>query len=281
MQTPIPTKLSILNAHERDANVTFEEGPHIYRIHGVHDKDSLSVTTLVHHCFPKFDAVKEALRIVNDKKMSDPKYKYYGMTQDEIVNKWKKSTNAGTELHYNIECYYNDVPPPNQDTTEFQMFMKFAKDYPHLEPFRTEWVIYHEELKLCGSIDMVFLNKQTGLYEIYDWKRVLEIHMQPFKNSENALLPFLEYLPNVNLSHYTMQLNIYKKILESKYNLPISKMFLVQIHPDNTFKTYFRLELADIQNTIEELFDYRLKQLSSICTNGSKRNSKNNPQDKF
>jgi len=40
--------------------------------------------------------------------------------------------------------------------------MKFAKDYPYLEPFRAEWVIYNEELKLCGSIDMVFLNKQTG-----------------------------------------------------------------------------------------------------------------------
>ena len=257
-----PTKLALVNAHPRDARVTFEEGPHIYMLDGKFDRETISVTTLVHKCFPAFDADKQAERIVQDKRMNDPTYKYYGKTKEQIMKEWTQSSTLGTSLHYNIECYYNDVEPPNPETTEYKMFLKFVKEYPHLEAFRTEWVIYHEEIKLCGSIDMVFRNRETGLYEIYDWKRVLQINEKAFHKNDMGLLPFLQETPNSNFWHYTMQLNIYKKVLETKYDMKISRMFLVVIHPDNIYKTYFRLEVPDIQDKIGELFDYRMEKLS-------------------
>ena len=254
--------LATKNAHSRDSRVSFDEGPHTYTVDGKFDKETISVTTLVHKCFPAFDANKQAEKIVQGPKMKDPTYKYYGKTKDEILKEWNQSSTLGTSLHYNIECYYNDIPPPNPETTEYKMFLKFAKDYPHLEAYRTEWVIYHEEMKLCGSIDMVFKNRETGMYEIYDWKRVLQINDKPFYKDDMGLLPFLKETPNVNFWHYTMQLNIYKKVLESKYDMSISRMFLVVIHPENVFKTYFRLEVPDIQDKIHELFDYRYANLT-------------------
>ena len=30
----------------------------------------------------------------------------------------------------------------------------------HLKPYRTEWMIYDKELKLAGSIDMIFINEK-------------------------------------------------------------------------------------------------------------------------
>lgn len=262
-----PTKLAQLNAHERDARISFDEGPHLYTVDNKYDKETISVTTLVHKCFPGFDAEKQAQRIVsNVKNMKDPNYKYFGKTKEEIKTQWQQAGNvaatAGTSMHYNIECYYNDIPPPNPDTTEFQMFLKFAKDYPHLEPYRTEWVVYHEEIKLCGSIDMVFKNRETNTFEIYDWKRVLQINEKPFQKDDMALLPFLQDVPNVNFWHYTMQLNIYKKMLESNYNMTISRMFLVVIHPEAPYKTYFRLEVPDIQDKIADLFEYRKNKIT-------------------
>lgn len=253
-----PTKLAMANAHPRDVRVTFDEGPHIYIVDGKYDKESTSVTTLVHKCFRPFDADKQAERIVSDKKkMSDPTYKYYGKTKQDILRDWRQTSTAGTSLHYDIECYYNDIPPEKEDAPEFQMFLKFAKEYPHLKPFRTEWVIFDESIKLCGSIDMVFYNQETNTYEIYDWKRVLQINDKGFSKTDMGLFPFIEDMPNSNFWHYTMQLNIYKKVLESNYDMKISRMFLVVIHPDNVFKTYLRLELPDIQDKVEQLFEYR------------------------
>ena len=53
---------------------------------------------------------------------------------------------------------------------------KFLQDFPELNkrPYRTEWMVYHEELRLAGFIDMVFENKD-GTLQIYDWKRCRDI----------------------------------------------------------------------------------------------------------
>ena len=93
---------------------------------------------------------------------------------------WKDNSaaEAGTKLHYDIECYYNNCPNEN-NSIEYQYFKNFVKDYPDLKPYRTEWMVYYMEYKLSGSIDMVFQNKDGDL-EIYDWKRTNE-----FKYEEN------------------------------------------------------------------------------------------------
>ena len=51
---------------------------------------------------------------------------------------------------------------------------KFVKDHPQLKPYRTEWMIFDEDLKLAGSIDMVYENPD-GTLSIYDWKRSKDI----------------------------------------------------------------------------------------------------------
>jgi hypothetical protein len=40
-----------------------------------------------------------------------------------------------------------------------------VKDTSHLKPYRTEWTIYDEELKIAGSIDMVY-EKPNGTLAI-------------------------------------------------------------------------------------------------------------------
>ena len=57
---------------------------------------------------------------------------------------------------------------------EWQYFIEFIKENPHLKPYRTEWIIFNEDLKLAGSIDMVYENPDGSL-KIYDWKRSKEI----------------------------------------------------------------------------------------------------------
>ena len=66
------------NYHDRDRNVEFEEGPHIYTIAGYPRGESTSVTTWVHKHFSDFNAEEVATRIVNSARWkNDPNYKYY------------------------------------------------------------------------------------------------------------------------------------------------------------------------------------------------------------
>ena len=75
-----PNLLAKKNAHPRDEFITFEEGPHIYTIHG--EQGYTSVTTWNHHHFPVFNSSKIIDNILKHPKHgTDPTYKYYKMTK--------------------------------------------------------------------------------------------------------------------------------------------------------------------------------------------------------
>jgi ATP-dependent exoDNAse (exonuclease V) beta subunit len=213
--------------------------------------------------FPPYNLEKVLENTIKSDKMSNPNYKYYGKTKEQISEEWEKNriekSGAGTKTHFNIECYYNNIEVED-DSVEFQYFKNFLKDYPELEAYRTEWCVYYEEVKLSGSIDMVFRDKNTGEYLIYDWKRVKEIE---YENSygKTAIVDCIKEITDTNYWHYSIQLNIYRKILQDKYDMKITGLFLVVLHPNNPCKTYERLDVPFLDKEIEDLWEYRKEQL--------------------
>jgi len=260
MATFVPDYLAKKNAHERDAFITFDEGPHIYTVHG--DSSFTSVTTWNHGHFPHFDEEGILDNIMKSRKRSDPTYKYYGKTREQIKEEWDKNRDeaaaAGTKMHYDIECFYNEIEVKNE-SIEYQWFQRFVKDFPELKPYRTEWMVYYEELKLSGSIDMIFENPD-GTLQIYDWKRCRAIE---YENGfgQSAVNPVISHLPDTNFWHYSLQLNTYKTILELKYGKKITAMYLVCLHPNNCYKTYDRLEVPDLKKEMANLFAQRKAQV--------------------
>lgn len=256
-----PEYLKRLNNHPRDQYIEFDEGPHIYTVHG--EQGYTSVTTWNHSHFSHFDADEVLEKMEKKGTLQDPSSKYYGMTRKQIKATWAKNAKeascSGTSMHEDIEHYYN-LEPRKNDSIEYTYFLKFAQDYQHLKPYRTEWMVYYEEYKLSGSIDMVFENPEDGTLIIYDWKRVKEIKYEHDFN-KFAHTPCISHLPDTNFWHYSLQLNTYKTILEHKYGKTISGMYLVCLHPDNPAKTYERIEVSDLKIEIENLFDYRKKQI--------------------
>ena len=254
-----PILLSQLHRHPRDEFIQFQEEGHIYTIHG-ETGTYCSATTFIHQNFGHFDADAIVDKMIKSKKTEDPTNKYYGMTKDEIKELWRlngvDASTKGTAMHYNIEMYSNGISVID-DSPEFAYFLKFRNDFPHLIPYRTEWMVYYEEYKICGSIDMVYLNIETGLFEIYDWKRSKEIVYEAYNNA-TALTPCISHMPDINFSHYSLQLNTYKKILEEKYNIKVGAMYLLCIHPDNPYKTYDRCCVPHLPNEINSLFNLRL-----------------------
>ena len=267
--------LSIKNSHERDANIMFFEQGHKYTILTEPDVKYTSVTTWNHTHFEQFDADKIIGTMMKGKGWKDG-HKYWGLTAEQIKTQWNTNKDsvagAGTDLHYDIECFLNDnrlqldytnkelyeiYMSNNKEKHEFkpldwQYFINFVRDNPELKPYRTEWLIYDDDVKISGSIDMIYENPD-GTLSIYDWKRCKNITR--INNFNKFALPVaICHLPDSNFWHYALQLNTYKVILEKKYNKKIKNMFLVRLHPDAEEKNYELIELPDLSTEVKELF---------------------------
>jgi ATP-dependent exoDNAse (exonuclease V) beta subunit len=248
-----PIYLENKNKHIRDERILFDEPTHTYTIDG--DSNYTSVTTFVHHHFEKFDADKIIDNMMKSKKW--PSSKYYNMKREEIKKVWDDNRDcaaqAGTKLHYDIECFYNEIP--NENTSiEYKYFEEFNDKYgEQLKPYRTEWTVFHEELKLAGSIDMIFEN-QDGTLQIYDWKRSKEI-LKSDNWGKFSTTECINHLPDTNYWHYSLQLNIYRYILEKKYNKNVTGLYLVCLHPDNKNKSYQRIKVNFLDNEMKCLFE--------------------------
>lgn len=275
------------NPHPRDALIEFDAGPHKYTCAG--EANYTSVTTWNHSHFKKFDADAIITKMMaNERTWS--KSPYYGKTREEIKAGWDKNRDEaaelGTDMHYGIECYYRGETPltphvgvndggdkeggglgknvggggagSGSGMTLSPHFMSFLEHHPYLIPYRTEWMIFDEDVRLAGSIDMVYEGDGENEVMIYDWKRCKDIK-KTNGFGEFALTDCISHLPDTNYWHYALQLNTYKAILESKYNKKVTRMCLVCLHPN--LPSYQLFVVPDLSKEIADLFALRKKKL--------------------
>jgi hypothetical protein len=159
----------------------------------------------------------------------------------------------------NILNIYNNVEEDdNSDSISWDHFISFINDYPNLRPYRTEWLIYDDILKIAGSIDMVYEN-DDGTLEIYDWKRSKNISYPGY--GEHAIPDCIKHLPDCNYIHYSLQLHTYKMILETKYNKKVTAMYLIRLHPNG--ESYDRIPVHNLNNEVIMLAKLRINELYS------------------
>ena len=282
--------LETINSHERDKNILFYEPTHTYTIVTDPTNKYTSVTTWNHSQFPYFNADLVIKNMMKGKNWKEG-HKYWGLTADQIKTQWTTNgaavSGAGTNMHYEIECFMNNTDldehytheklhtqyledqetkintNPIIDTPEWKYFIKFIQENSHLKPYRTEWTVYHEDAKLAGSIDMIYENPD-GTLTIYDWKRAKDITRVNTFN-KFATNKIICQMPDSNFWHYALQLNTYKMILEDKYGKIVTDLYLVRLHPDCEDNTYELIKLPDLTKELKELFAERINQLVKIA----------------
>jgi ATP-dependent exoDNAse (exonuclease V) beta subunit len=150
-----------------------------------------------------------------------------------------------------------DFEEAGRSAVEWSYFLNFVRDHAEYKPYRTEMKIYSEQLKIAGSIDMLYKNSD-GSFSIFDWKRSKEIQKynmyKKFSKTESV-----KHLPDLNFVHYSLQLNLYKYILETNYNFKIKDLILVQLHPN--FKNYKLYECLDLTSELDLLIKERKNML--------------------
>ena len=260
--------LALRNRHERDNQIHFDEPTHVYTINGS-SKGYCSITKFLHHFFPEFNADEIIQKMMRSKKW--PESRWHGMSPAAIKEAWnangREASEAGTAMHLGIEMVMNgaesEVPKETKITKEWEFFWNYwREDEKTYEPWRTEWEVWDDDLKLAGSIDMIYRNKKDGTFAIYDWKRSKEIKME---NTYASGFGPVAHLPDTNYWHYTLQLNMYRWLLEKHYGVVISEMALIVLHPNN--KNYRRFKLNRLEDEIEEMVETRRKAVSEGAGN--------------
>jgi hypothetical protein len=233
--------LALKNKHARDTQITFYEDGHRYDlIHPLTNTivNPISVTTLIHEYCQEFNADLIIHRMMNGKNW--PQSQYYGLTKNEIKKQWDdnrdQAASLGTKMHFDIECYLNGYEDVVNTSMEFQYFKNFWQDfsqkYPKFKPYRTEMIVWDATFRnnrgVCGSIDCILKDDEDRLI-VLDWKRSKEIK---FENRYQYMQHPFNHLPDSNYSHYSLQLSIYRHLLQQQYQMKVIDMMLVIFHPN-------------------------------------------------
>ena len=255
----------------------FDEAHHRYTInHPVwlqkkaDGSGTISVTTLIHQLFPKFDEIGMATKIYSNiqrkiqtwspemeaagrgPNFTVTELKYLNMSVREITDSWEanriQASSLGTNFHKNVEDYLNSGGQqyPATISTEFGYFLKFWQDlstrHPEISLYRTEWMVFDEAIGLAGSIDCV-LRDNYGNLMILDWKRSKDIKLD---NRYGKGFSVFSNFDDCNWSHYQLQLNFYREILERHYQAKVVFMMNVVCHPDKESYLCYPVSHIDI-----------------------------------
>jgi hypothetical protein len=237
-------RLAEVNPWGRDARIRFLEEEHRYIIANAEAPRSVqarcSITGLVGRFHEHFDADAAIGMMKRGRQWAQKRALYLrddgsDMTNSEIKAKWafdgRVQSSRGTLMHYQIEQHLNGNVIEAPQSPEFRQFLGFERDVMRargLRPFRTEASLFHCGLRLAGQCDMLCQDAH-GRYHVLDWKRSKEIKRS---NRYQKMLPPLNHLDDCNYWHYALQLNLYRFVLMSEYQLDIVSLCLGVFHPN-------------------------------------------------
>ena len=155
------------------------------------------------------------------------------------------ASSRGILMHWHIEMFLNGAQICAPFSTEFKYFLEFYKNFmlPRgLEPVRTEFCVFHTGLACAGQIDFLARYFGTDTYVIIDWKRSKEIKE---RNIFQNLLPPMDHLEQTNLNMYSLQLNMYRYIMQTEYDTRVDELYLVILHEINDKPLVFTVQIMD------------------------------------
>jgi hypothetical protein len=245
-------------------DVTFFDVPHKYYIDG---KELISVTTLIHKYQEEF----------NEDYWSDYKSNQFNVSQKEVLRAWKfinkKGTIKGSAIHNYAENLFQnkefeypkhiilnefgfDPVWPEYQTTKKHVDKFYADVHDKLIPIKTEFVVFDRETQIGGMLDILFYNVKKREIQIYDWKTNKSFSKEEKKRH---MLNDLCLLEDCDLEIYSLQLNMYKHIIEKNTGIKLGKSYIVWFSHNNP--SYEIIEVKDRSYYVNKIIENRIIEL--------------------
>lgn len=216
--------------------VSFKEELHQYEVINTGQR-LISATQLIDKYKPIFDEKGYIAKAIA---------KRDNKTVNEIYKQWETKKNnsliKGTIIHNFLEKLVDNIKIVlNNDIKILNYFNKATRVYCNtLQELKgellTEFLLYNIELGIAGQIDLLEV-LPDGSLNIYDYKTNENIEFT--SKYKNKMLKDLNYLFDCSYIHYSLQLNVYRVMLE-KAGYKVNGMFLIHIgeEEDNVYEIF-------------------------------------------
>ena len=244
----------------------FEESTHSYYYYNSRVK--YSVTQFIHKFFEEFDS--ESI----SKKYAEK----HGLNQQDVLDEWEKagkiSSIAGTIIHSYLEnakrgktfdIDYSEAIRNNLLTEvkeRVSILLPQAKAFHQdtlnkLFPMQLEYTVGIEDI-IAGNIDMLCWNEKAQEFQIWDYKNLKEFTTY---NKYNKKCKYsFDHLDDCHLTKYSIQLNMYKAILQRVLGIKIGKCYLVHFNYLQGGDEFQVHECLDLQFECEKELDILIRE---------------------
>jgi hypothetical protein len=263
MNVPIEIPSELFTAFN---NVTFYDEPHKYY---AENNELISVTTLIHKYQEDFD----------EQYWSQYKGNQFNIKPSEVLRAWnfinKKGTIKGSAIHDYAENLFQNkkFEYPKQTILnefgfdpvweEYRITKKHVDNFYNdvqgkLIPIRTEFVVYDKETHIGGMVDILFYNVKAKEFQIWDWKTNKDFTSEM---KSRHLLDELYLLEDCDLEIYSLQLELYKQIIEKNIPIKLGKSYLVWFSHNND--NYKIIETKNRQYYISQILSKRIAEIAA------------------
>lgn len=188
-----------------------------------------------------------------------------------VSDAWLMANKRGTRMHSDIEHFLEDpTKPVDNPTPEFKNFLRYYYSNPDLIICRSELRVGNVPLKLCGTIDVVFLvdPDDPNTVDAGDWKCTNSIISQnpeedlDYDKGKKMGAPFQMY-HDTKRNAYMLQLNLYAYMLE-QHGYTVRNLPLIQCHHE--LDQPIIINMPNIRNTpqFKEFINNRLEAVKKM-----------------
>jgi len=206
-------------------NIVFDDSDHSYRIDG-------------NKCISVTQAISSFKKPFNTELIAGRYAKKHGLNTQDVIDNWDairiESTDRGSELHKYAEMKFSSklyIPDKNSKPLcdMLDVFYNDVKD--RLIPIKIEFFVGDKEFFVCGMLDKLFYNTTAKALQIWDYKTNKEISRNSKYN--NRFIGDLSHIEECEFYTYSLQLSIYKLIIERNTNLKLGNSYIVWINEVN------------------------------------------------
>lgn len=231
-----------------DPNFVFNEASHTYTYLDPSTKKPVqtftSVTGFLSQFKPEFNSELIAKQVA----------KRRGVHHSTVLNEWKQISDTaldlGTRLHKWIEDFYNGLNPalPTNDDTLLERVLSFKALHEStlhkFTPVRQEFRVFSRKWGIAGTIDAI--KKLNQSYYVGDWKsnKKFTNDDHPEGRRQKLLYPFDDMWDN-SINGYSIQLSLYRLILQEEAGFLTNGGFLVWIGPSPKPEMHKIVDLRD------------------------------------
>jgi ATP-dependent exoDNAse (exonuclease V) beta subunit len=205
--------------------IEFDAKAHRYFYRG---GELMSATKFLKRFQPPFDQKNVAQRVAAKS----------GRSVEAIIAEWERSGERsralGTAVHAHIENVLAAVQPipTGPIHSEFEQWLALWETdlRKTFRPAQVEWVIGDHHWALAGTVDALLHLDYQGTYHLFDWKTGKFETSNPWQTLNG---PF-SHLDDCQMNRYSLQLSLYRLMIERNTTISLGDSYLVHLMPDDS-----------------------------------------------